>query len=177
MTPETWFRLFALLLASPMLMLAVHMTVQRLAPHPSRQISAVRALLASYLPAAVLLWACVLRGRPDAAAIASTSCYAFLVHTCFAIAYFHLYNMSETARRIRILHVIGAAGSLPAEQVTSLYGTADIIASRLHRLVAMGQLRFEGGRYAIDGKLLYAAARIIRLWRRTLRLGEGPAGR
>ena len=49
--------------------------------------------------------------------------------------------MSETARRIRILRELHAAGSLTAEEeISRLYSGASVLEARFHRLLATGQL-------------------------------------
>ncbi len=96
--------------------------------------------------------------------------FAFLVFNGFAYAYFHLFNMSETARRIRMLLQIRRAGpvGLPTAELERQYSQKDMIEARLDRLVRMNQLVLgPDSRYRVGrSTLLLRAGRIMGLWRR-----------
>lgn len=162
-------RLLFVLLSTPVVIFFAHAVLARLRPRASRQMVAVQAAVASALPLALLAWRVALRFLPKGE-VAPAALYAIVSYCCLANTYFHLFNMSETARRIRILYEVYKAGSLSPAAFESLYKTTDIIGIRLKRLVAMKQLRQEGGMYMIDGKTLLAAARIVISWRRLLGL-------
>lgn len=87
--------------------------------------------------------------------------FTTLVSTCIAYCYFHLFNMSETARRIRILTSI-YLGAPVDEQSYSLDAMFD---ARLERLIMIKALRLDNGCYKADPGFLLAAASILDWWR------------
>lgn len=94
--------------------------------------------------------------------------FVLLVFNGMAYAYFHFFNMSETARRIRMLiqiHQAGPAG-LRVTDLEREYSPQDMIEARLERLVKMGQLSLDSdNHYRVRGKLLLCAGRIMAGWR------------
>ncbi|MCK8235422.1 hypothetical protein, partial [Erwinia amylovora] len=71
-----------------------------------------------------------------------TECvYVFIVSGAIAYSYFHLFNMSLTARRIHLLIRQLGQEVNPGER----YDAARVISLRLARLEQMGILREEGG--------------------------------
>ena len=156
-----------LLLSSPFLILAIHAVFSRSMSARSRQMIAVYAVLAGYAPMVLLLWFVVLSsGSP--AENAMTMIYCFIVYTALGYTYFHFYNTSETARRVRLLYEIYKAGSLSSVEIAKLYKTADIINLRLQRLVDMGQLTYRDGRYFMRGRILFYAAMLMSAWQKLL---------
>ena len=100
----------------------------------------------------LVLFSLLVPERAAGGSAAWTALYVFGLYACSAYVYFHFFNMSETARRIRIL-VHGAAGGLvPAKEIGSAYTPEGMVAIRLERLVALRELRVEGGRYVIGGR-------------------------
>lgn len=179
---DAGIRILLILAASPVVILCLHVAAARMSKNPSRQTVAFKSAVWGYLPVALCLWIFVFSkfaGVRGAAAIA----YCLLVYSSIAYTYFHFFNMSETARRIRILYEIYEAGSISSERMTALYKTTDVISIRLERLVAMRQLTYDGGYYAISGRTLLWAGHLIFFWRRLLGLdseddeGYGDADR
>lgn len=78
--------------------------------------------------------------------------------------------MGETARRVRILSELRERGELSAAELKSLYSAASILDRRMERLVALGQVRLEGGRVVLKSRTLYRAAYVIDWWGRVLGL-------
>lgn len=158
-----------ILLFSPVAIIMVHAVVARTVKRVSAQIIAiVSAALASFAMA-MILWNCAWKPHDLAVSeTAATVLYALIVYASIAYAYFHLFNMSETARRIRILHEIYKGGSLSAEDILSIYEASDIIEVRLERLFLAKQLARVGKNYVVKGRVLYYAALIIEAWRSLL---------
>ncbi len=169
-------KIVVILLCSPLIILAVHAVVSRVLHKSSPQVAAVKSILIGYLPTGLLLWGFVFNNITLGGDIILASVYALVVYTAFAYTYFHFFNMSETARRIRIMYEIYMTGSLPAQRVTALYGTGDMIDRRLKRLVAMKQLKYNDGKYSIDGRILYIAAIMVTMWRRVLGFNDRDIG-
>ncbi len=154
----------ATLLATPLVCVAVHAVLaralRRLAPQPVAMLAAVAGAL---VDAALAL----APGSRDPSAAA----YALLVALGLGYTYFHFFNMSETARRIRILRTIHRAGTLAPADLEALYRTPDIVRIRLERLVALGQIRAVDGRWVLAKRTLYLAARAVFWWRAMLGFG------
>ena len=105
----------------------------------------------------------------DAAQTMYMLVFAFLAFNGVAYAYFHFFNMSETARRIRMLLQIRRAGpaGLRVQELERQYSQKDMIEARLDRLVRMNQLSLApDGCYRVAGSALLWAGRIMGLWRR-----------
>lgn len=160
--------LLAVLASSPLWILMTHSVVSRLLRTSSPQLVAATACLLGLVPTALFA---EMLGVPGFASLATRSIevvYFMIVYTCIAYSYFHLFNLSETGRRVRILRELRAAGSLTAQEISSRYSTALVIEVRLDRLVAAGQLELRGGRYVNPGWLLRTAAYAVGAWRLVL---------
>ena len=79
--------------------------------------------------------------------------YLLLIYGLSAYIYFHLFNMSETARRVKILALL-AGGGLAPEELERHYSDQGAISIRLARLIALGQLRLDNGRYFLQDRSL-----------------------
>ncbi len=133
------------------------------------QLVAIRMLLFSYIPFSLLAWFGALNSSAPASQERLWGIFYFIaVYSCIAYAYFHVFNMSETARRVRILHEIDKAGALSAEHIIAVYGTTDILSVRLERLISLGEMKKVDGRYYLTGKILHLAASLVMLWRSIL---------
>ena len=102
-----------------------------------------------------------LQGQAFAAALA----YAAVVYACLAYFYFHLFNLGETSRRLRILMVLYQRGEVSSAQLERLYPPLSQIDVRLERLVAMGQIEERGGRYRLKSRLLWLVGVCVEAWR------------
>jgi len=91
--------------------------------------------------------------------------YPFLVAILSGHVYFHIFNMSETARRIRILLKIKKGESvLPTEH----YSSRQMIEIRLKRLVDLKQISLKEGIYRYRPSVLLVAAVILKKYESTL---------
>jgi hypothetical protein len=156
-----------ILLVSPLLIVLAHMIVARAKIIASRQIGCIFAFTVALLPVMFPVGVALACGMPRTQVV-SGIIYSLVVYACISYSYFHVFNMSETARRIRILHEIYKAGSLRAKDILSLYEASDIIEARLGRLTLINQLTLDRGVYRVRGKLLYYAGIVVRVWRRLL---------
>jgi hypothetical protein len=98
----------------------------------------------------------------------SVLAYDVLVCACASYAYFHLFNMSETARRVRILLEVSYRGGVEESELRRMYSDAEVVDKRLKRMIDMGAIELRSGRYVVTGRLLYFAARVLDAWRRVL---------
>jgi hypothetical protein len=166
MSPE--IKMIIILTGSPFIILLIHILLSRIMRDSLPQMIAVKSILLGYFPTAFILWVFVFNKFSSVSEIKLAIIYCFILYTSFAYTYFHFFNTSETARRIRILYEIYKTGSLPSKDIATLYNPSDVIYIRLKRLVAMRQLKYKNGYYFIDKKLLYRAALLISFWRNIL---------
>lgn len=145
-------------------MIVLHPLLQRaLRRTPPQRV----AVLACTVGAAALAFAVSANG-------ATARLYDAIVYTCVAYAYFHLFNMSETARRVRILLEVDAQGDIDESALRHAYSEAEVVDKRVKRMVDMGSLELRDDRYVVRGHTLYFAARILDTWRRVLGYSRGP---
>mgnify|MGYP001766924597 CR=1 FL=1 len=156
-----------------MAIFGVQVVLTRLSRGGSPQGTCVRAAALALLPVGfAALW---LGGPASSAERAWAAVYCGLAYVCIAYSYFHLFNMSETARRIRLLREILIQGPLGMEQLLSLYRGEEVMSRRIERLLETSQLIEQNGRYRVRGRLLLRAARVVFAWRRLLGFGR-PRG-
>lgn len=95
--------------------------------------------------------------------------YCLIVYNAVMYSYFHLFNMSETARRIHILLNVLEHGVLRQEEIRAIYSPRDMVMIRLERLVLMGWLqRNSAGRYIIGSEWALHLAQGFRLMRKIM---------
>lgn len=136
---------------------------------PSPQLALVRLALFFNAPVLGGTWLIALHENRGILETTYMLLFAFLTFNAVVYAYFHLFNMSETARRIRMLLQIRQAGAagLPVRELESGYSPKHMIEARLDRLVKMRQLVLDtDGRYRVSGQVLLWAGRIMAWWRR-----------
>lgn len=93
--------------------------------------------------------------------------YLAIVSLGFSYSYFHLFNMSETARRIRMLRWIYLnGGAVAIKSIEAEYSVEHIVKIRIQRLMDTGVLtRTKDGSIKISRGTLYYATQVIRFWR------------
>lgn len=152
-------------LAHPVILYAAHLVVVRLFRNGSRQRVLTWLIVVMQSMILGLIWAAMLRGRSSGVEALAALTYAAIATLGMSIIYFFVFSMSETGRRIRILHEILENGALSEAEILSLYSGDDVLDLRLQRLVEMGQLSLAGRRYRLSGKpLLYLGARVTAWW-------------
>lgn len=162
-------KILLILASTPLQVIIIHILASRLLRQIPPQLTTVGCAVFGQVPIGLILWFLVfLRYPMSLIEVVITSFYAFIVYNALAYTYFHLFNMSETARRIKILYEIDRAGSLSNEAIPCNYGVSEMLSVRLKRLVDIGQLDLKGGTYTQKGRLLYFAAWIVLTWRRIL---------
>jgi hypothetical protein len=156
----------AIPLLSPFGLLVLHAILQRALRRAPPQRVAILTCALGFVPVAGAL---CLAGARDAGAIV----YVGLVYVCIAYSYFHLFNMSETARRIRLVREIDRHGGLTEEEILRAYSEDEVVDTRLARMAAMGHMIERGGRYFAGSKTLLFAARVLDAWRDVLGYDRG----
>lgn len=162
-------RFFIILAFSPVLVLIVHSIISRLItprkPEISRQLICIVCSLIGNIPMAILLWYGALIDLTNSPnELVSAAIYAAIVYNALGYCYFHLFNMSETARRVRVLSEINSAGKLTTQEIMSIYDIGDMFDVRINRLLSMKQISQIGDRYVLRRHLLFYTAKIVSLW-------------
>ena len=135
----------------------------------SQQVLAIAAFFWGCPVTGALGWFIYLR-ELNGAELLTATLYGVLVYSGFAYSYFHFFNMSETARRIRILCELQAFGTMSEEAFAQKYEPGGQIPIRLERLAAMGQVVHRGDRYVLKSRFLWAVAVALMSFRRLLKL-------
>jgi hypothetical protein len=145
-------------LAAPLTCFIVHILAYRLfqSTH-SMQRQKLTLLVIAIATLLSLAIAGVLTQDPDEAL------HAGVVSLLFGYTYFHWFNMSETARRIRMLVRYVALGHAP--EAGEAYTANVILVNRLQRLVETGTIAVENGKYVVRKGPLLWATRVILFWR------------
>ena len=158
-------KILIMLVVSPILILALHAVVSRYftryKPAVSRQIVCAICILIGHIPMAMSLWYFVMIDVQEAL---PTILYSLVVYNAIGYSYFHIFNMSETARRIRLLYELYLAGQLKSSDISSSYNPQDILLVRIDRLISMGQIKQADNRYMLDGYFLYYVAKVVVFW-------------
>lgn len=129
--------------ATMFLFLVIHASLSRFAvTSGGRQLFLIKIILAANIFMLALYWSCVVRDE-NWLEVIHASVYMLLTFNGFTYSYFHLFNMSETARRIRILRVVSEQQCTVAD-VGQLYNSRDMIMQRLERLIDLGQIEPNG---------------------------------
>jgi len=134
-----------------------------------RQKGVFFSVLAGILPLAALciVWAAS-AARGGTVSLIGGLLYLFLIYLLAGYVYFHFFNMSETARRVRLLIESSKTGSLNITDLKNLYPHQDIVSVRIERLTALGELQRSGERYFLGNRVLLLPAKLIFTLRRLL---------
>ncbi len=134
-----------------------------------RQKGPAAATLIGILPVGgvFLAWLLVFPVR-STGAIFWSGFYLFSVYLLAAYVYFHIFNMSETARRIRILAHGHRAGEVAKDEMIQSYTSEQMISLRVDRLVALEEIARRDGRYIPGRMRLLPAAKLVFFLRRII---------
>jgi len=161
-----------LLTCTPLLIFILHMGAARIFMRYNfdmpNQVIVIICSLVGHMPMAAAIWVVYLRYLTTPVELVWAAVFGLIVYNALAYGYFHIFNMSETARRIRILYEIYTSKKLKASDITSVYSGKDMLTIRLKRLLSLRQIRLSGNRYLPDGRLPYYAAKIVAGWGRIL---------
>ncbi len=157
-----WLNAFA-----PWLALATNVLVQigvcRCLPGWSLMRSIYVGFLAGLAFVAAAGAACLLGGQRTAVDALANAALNVLTYGVLAFGYFHFLNLGETARRIRIIREIDAAGRpLTREEILARYSAEEIVKVRINRLLSTGQITEREGRYYLaNPTVLYMSRAIV----------------
>ena len=167
-----------LILISLILPFLVHLLIVRVLglfkEKALRQKGAIVSIPLGFIPLLLLFYLWEIRGgRTFGTGILWPAIFLFGVYLLFAYVYFHLFNMSETARRIRILAQSSPHGRIEKDEMEKHYTGRQMLAIRLERLVSLKELRLTEGRYTIRRGWLLLPATVVFAFRRILFPPEG----
>jgi hypothetical protein len=124
------------------------------------------------IPMGLMLWFAVFRGMTNSPSdLFWAGVYSLLLYNASGHVYFHLFNMTETALRVRILREFSVE-PLTRDGLVQRYGRQAFVEVRLRRLLALGQIRCQGDRYFLQPNWLYVVVWGSQVWRRLLGLGD-----
>ena len=170
MALDLWFAGFTVLMAAlPFFAhLAANYGFPGLRAPLKRQKAVVCGMVAGLLPAAALcvVWRYGLTG--DATFRPTEIVYLLAVYCAAAYVYGHFFNMSETARRIRLL--VGWRAGAAEKEVSGPggYDPQAMLRTRLDRLIALGEIVCRQQKYSLDKGWLVGPARLMAFGRRIL---------
>ena len=85
-----------------------------------------------------------------------------ITYVSMGYCYFHFVNLSETARRIRILRELrDSPEGLDLDQLLARYNARDIIERRIQRLIKNGQIILKNDKYYIAKPVMLLIANIL----------------
>lgn len=89
-----------------------------------------------------------------------------IVYFCFGHFYFNVINLTETARRIRILRELyEASDGLTIEELLERYNAKEIIDNRINRLMHNRQILLKDGKYYIGNPFMFLLSKGIVLFK------------
>jgi hypothetical protein len=175
-----YVRLLLLLIASPVAMYVAHIFVSRmvryLRSNVAPQIVALCIILIGNIPVVWFAWELALKqvcsGSIDCACAVA---YVLLTYNALAFWYLQLLNVSETSLRVHILMELLVEGPIPAVALWKRYSANEMIATRIERMIALGQLTERKGRYVLTSStVLVTIGRLIHYWRLLLAMPVRP---
>ena len=169
---DSLFQFELLLLGSVVILLGIHTVTSRILIYTntslSPQVVAFLSILICYFIVGFSAWFVYLK-QLTKWELWCAILYAFLVYSGFAYSYFHFFNMSETARRIKVLCILFFATSLGIGELKTHFVPGDQISNRLERLIALGQVKKFRDRFTIRSRFLWAIAVTLLGLKRILR--------
>jgi len=152
--------LFAMPAIPAIATLAAHLLLCRFFP----SLRIYKALAIAAVVGSVVLCALIFAQDPISLEQKGRVLAAAVIFLCFCYVFFHFNNMGETARRIRLLRELTAAGRpLTFQELVALYGPAEIAERRLSRLVGAGQVGLVDGRYVLADQSVHLMARLVNI--------------
>ena len=125
---------------------------------------AVKCAIFGNIPLLLMTWLLTMRMYISVYEKINVILYALLVYNALAYSYCHIFNMGDTARRIRMLHEINLAGRLKYKDLEDKYGVKNMLEVRLERLTAMNQVSRHQGRYVLKSFVFYWIGVIVFKW-------------
>lgn len=162
------FKVILLLICSQIFLFLLHIAVLRILIKKKASFSplsvVVKCALFGNIPLLLIAWFLLAKGKIDAYGIINGIIYVLITYNILAYSYSHIFNMSETARRIRILYELGIGGSFRYNELIDKYGAKDMFDVRLERLKGMNQIAEHNGHFVLDSLWLYRIGMVVLKW-------------
>ncbi len=100
--------------------------------------------------------------------------FILLFDICVVFFNWFVFAVSDASMHIRILMTIDQLGAARTSEIRERYNKHTIIAYRLPRLIAVGQLRMDDGRLVINSRSVLVFAAVLRVIRRILGIPIRP---
>jgi hypothetical protein len=167
-----------LLVFSPALILALHIIASRTAMYfkmqiPAQKLALVCIVLGNF-PMGLLVWLLVLRNL-DLTSQFWGAVYCILTYNAIGHVYFHLFNMTETSIRVRLIREI-AAQEQTIDEVIDRYGPSNSVEVRLQRLQDIGVVKQSDDRFYLQSQWLFYVGTVCRVWGVLLGFNEKDNG-
>lgn len=154
-----------------MALVPLHVGCVRVMMHRRKAFSQQGLLMGLILAVNIPLLGCILSlcGTGNLPGLLTAGAYAVLTYNGLAYAYFHVFNMSETARRIKMI-VDMRQNTVRADAIPA-YEVSDMIHARLERLTLMGHIECINGFYVLRNRLFVRVDALMRAWKSLLGIG------
>jgi len=162
------FKIILLLICFPVFLLIIHIAVLRILI--KRKINflpllvAVKCALFCNIPLLLISWFLLTRQKLEVYAIINAVLYILIIYNALAYGYCHIFNMSETARRIRILHELNRGVRFRYNELADKYGAKNMLDIRLERLIDMKQVSEHNEHFLLKSSLLYRIGVVALNW-------------
>jgi hypothetical protein len=172
---DPFFLFLAALFFSPAFIFVTHVLVTRLITAMRLTVqpllTGVLAVVISLAWLAPVTWAIFLKNISLVPDLWVAVLYGILTYGGLAFCYFQVFAMTETARRLHILHELYTKKGMTLSQLEAEYGASQMLETRLHRMVEIGQLNYHGAYYTLRSGLLLGVGRVMSFWAKVLGFG------
>ncbi len=136
-------------------------------PEFSRQKGVIASCLYGFITVLLLftLWYFVFKPASDPGLFLA-GLYLSFIYWLSSYIYFHIFNMSETARRVKFLISAGWSG-FNSNELLEKY-PKDALEKRLGRLIGLGILELSGNKYKLRSRRFYYISELLFLFRRII---------
>jgi hypothetical protein len=170
--------LIAILLAAPFGIFLAHAVTYRSARgagrNPSAHSSAFMAIMLWFAATLAVCGVVVFRADGSALSKICAIVYVAVTYVALAILYLDAVNIAETSLHMHVLLEVMWTDRPSLAGLVERYSAERMIATRLERLVSLGQIRAADDRYYLANTSTLRLNRVIDWWRTVLGLPTSP---
>jgi hypothetical protein len=170
-------KIILLLILSQVFLFLSHITVLRILIKKraafSPLLAAVKCALFGNIPLLVITRFLLPGKETGVYGISGAILYVLIIYNALSYSYCHVFNMSETARRIRMLYELNLAGRVSYNELAGKYGSGNMVDARLERLMEMKQVSKHEGRFVLRSRMLYRIGMAVLNWGFFLKYNTG----
>jgi hypothetical protein len=154
---------------------AVSRAVRAFGVSVAPQLIVLSVVLIGNIPVAWAAWEWVLRdlARSPGEVICGL-CYVLITYNGFGFCYFHVLNASETSLSVHIIMELLVEGEFAPDELERRYSATHMIATRIERMITLGQLKDKDGYFVSSNHTLVIAGKLMNMWRTALGLPVTP---